>query len=188
MEEKVKNDILHVLRDSLKAIREDDAVKLKEISDHIIHDVSIYQDEYSISLAVIIYAVAKIFERIRYREYRTWGKFHRAILGNLNKAYDELRKDNVDGYEYHFHKIVQDLNKVEEKFRKYIAEVIESAKISKASRVHEHGISTGRTAELLGISEWELMDYVGETGIADVKYSISKPIIKRIKLIRGLFK
>lgn len=188
MEDKVKKDILSVLKDSLEAIRKDDAVKLKDTSDHVIHNVSIFQDEYSISIAVIIYAVAKIFERLRYRKYKDWPKFYKVIFENLNMAYEALNKDNITGYEYFIHKIVQDLNKVEEKFRKYISEVIERAKVSKASRIYEHGISAGRTAELLGISEWELMDYIGGTGIADVKFSVTKSINYRVKLVRGLFK
>lgn len=188
MEDKIKNDILSVLKDSINAIKQDDATKLKDTSDHVIHDASIFQDEHTISVAVIIYAVAKIFERLRYREYKSWGIFHRAIFENLNTAYEALGKDNVEGFEYHIHKIIQDLNKVEEKFRKYIFEVIERAKVSKASRVYEHGVSLGRTAQLLGVNEWELMEYVGGTGIADVKFSISKSIDKRIKLARSLFK
>jgi len=188
MEDRVKTDILNVLKNSLEAIRKEDITELKNMSDHVIHDASVYQDEYSISIAVIIYGIAKIFERVRYREYKDWNKFYRAIFENLTKAYNTLKKGDIDDYEYNIHKIIQDLNKLDVRFKKNISEVIERAKISKASRLYEHGISTGRTAELLGISEWELMEYVGGTGISDVRFNISKPINQRIKLIRSLFK
>ena len=36
------------------------------------------------------------------------------------------------------------------------------ASINKASRIYEHGISLGKTAQLLGITQWELTEYTGQ--------------------------
>ncbi|MEM2462826.1 MAG: hypothetical protein QXD71_01515, partial [Candidatus Pacearchaeota archaeon] len=62
------------------------------------------------------------------------------------------------------------------------------AAINKASRIYEHGISRAETARLLGITQWELAEYVGLTGIADTDLSITLPIEKRIKLAESLFR
>ena len=66
-------------------------------------------------------------------------------------------------------------------------EVIEEAKIKKGYKLHEHGISLGRTAEILGISQWELMNYVGKTKISDVDI-VPTDVVQRLKLARGIFK
>ena len=60
--------------------------------------------------------------------------------------------------------------------------------INKASRIYEHGISMQRTAELLGISEWELSEYAGRTGISDVNLSITMDIKTRIEKAMELFR
>jgi len=80
------------------------------------------------------------------------------------------------------------MNKLDSKLSVYVEEVFDKAKINKGSRLHEHGLSLGRTAKILGVSEWELMDYVGKTGIADVKLNLTKNIGERLKFARSLFK
>ena len=79
-----------------------------------------------------------------------------------------------------------ELTKLDPKLKIHIKEVFEKARINKASRLYEHGISAGRTADLLGISTWELMDYSGTTGLADK--GITKDVKERIKIARELFK
>jgi hypothetical protein len=60
------------------------------------------------------------------------------------------------------------------------------SKISKGSRLYEHGISIGRTAKLLGVSKWDLMQYAGKTGIHEVVSGIN--VGERIKYAKSLFK
>ncbi len=187
MEEQVKKDILDVLKGSIKAINENDVAELKELSNHVIHDASILQDEYSISIAVIIYSIAKIFERPRYRKYQEWNMFFRSLINELTNAKKALEKDSIVEYEHGIQSLLQTIDRLGKKFRKYVIDVINKAKISKASRIHEHGLSIGRTAELLGITEWDLMDYIGETGISDVSYSVTKSAKQRLKIARRIF-
>jgi hypothetical protein len=188
MKEEVKKDILSILQGSYSAIKERNILQLQELSNHTLHDASIFQDEDSISIAVIIYSLSKIFERTRYQEYKNWNIFYKTVMENLEKAQEYLKKDYFNEYQECIKNILNVIDKLDEKFRRYINEVIEKARISKASRIYEHGISIGRTAKLLGISEWELMDYAGKTGISDIELSISKDIKQRIKFARGLFK
>lgn len=187
MEQKVKENIFHVLAESIKAIKENDIINLKELSNHTIHDASTLQDEYSISVAVIIYSIAKIFERTRYKKYKEWDFFHKNVVSYLENAKKALDKNEIVEFEHNIHSILQSIDKLGKKFRKYVIEVINRAKISKASRLHEHGLSAGRTAELLGINEWELMEYVGETGISDVEQNTTKSEKERLKMARVMF-
>jgi hypothetical protein len=45
-----------------------------------------------------------------------------------------------------------------------------------------------QTADILGISPFELAEYAGKTGIADVNLSLTLDIKKRISLARSVFK
>ena len=73
------------------------------------------------------------------------------------------------------------------KLKKYIKEVFRNAEISKASRIYEHGISMEHTASLLGISQYELAEYAGRTGIPDVPENYTRNTKSRIKLAMEMF-
>ena len=44
-----------------------------------------------------------------------------------------------------------------------------------------------KTSKLLGITLWELAEYAGQTGIADVNLGVTMPIKQRIKLAEEIF-
>jgi hypothetical protein len=73
------------------------------------------------------------------------------------------------------------------KLKKYIKEVFRNADVSKASRIYEHGISMEQTANLLGVSLYDLAQYAGKTGIPDVPENYTMNTKLRIKLAMGLF-
>ena len=187
MRDDVRKDILEILKKSCIAVKEKDVRLLKDLSNNTLHDASIYQDEYSTTIAVMIYSLSKIFERSNFTQYKSWSLFNDVVVENLKKAEESLSINDIREYENSIKNIFDVIDKLDSKLRFYIAEVIERAKINKASRVHEHGISIGRTAELLGVDEWELMEYVGNTGISDVEFSLSKTAKDRLNLARKLF-
>lgn len=187
MQEDVRKDILEILDKGYTAIKENDVKLLKDLSNYTLHDASIYQDEYSTTIAVMIYSLSKIFERSNFSKYKGWSLFYDTVTDNLKKAQESLSMNDIREYETSIKNIFDVIDKLDSKLRFYIKEVIEGAKINKASRVHEHGISIGRTAELLGVDEWDLMNYVGNTGIADVELSVTKTARDRLNLARRLF-
>lgn len=187
MNNQAKQDILNVVKEALIAVEKNDAVKLRELSNQTLHSSSIFQDENSITIAVLCYALSKIFERINYKEYKDWNIFYTICLVNLKNAKESLEKDNLSLYQNSIKNILNVIDKLSSNLKKYIKEVTEQAQIAKGSRLYEHGISIGRTVELLGISKWELMNYSGKTGIFDVEENISMSIDKRIKFARSLF-
>ena len=66
MDEVVKKDILKVLSDVaaiLQVEEEKDVAELRELSNHTIHNASIFQDEDSVSIAILIYSLSKVIER-----------------------------------------------------------------------------------------------------------------------------
>ena len=68
----------------------------------------------------------------------------------------------------------------------YIEQVINQAEVRKGSELYKHGLSIARVCELMGVSHWELMSYVGKTKIADYGTE-TFDIRKRIDFVRSLF-
>lgn len=176
-----KDNVLYILSTARKAIKKENLTLLKELSDHTVHSASIYQDTDSITVAVIVYALSKIFERSKYTTYEDWPLFSKTCIENLNKAESDLKKNRIEEFRKDLLNIRQAVNKLSGHLREYIEDVFRKAMIKKASRLYEHGISLKQTADLLGISAWELAEYAGKTGISDVDLSITADIKTRIK-------
>lgn len=187
MRAEIKQDIISILKEALMAIKEKDTEKLREISDHTIHNASIFQDKHSTSIAVIIYSLSKIFEKNKYKEYENWNEFYTRCAKHLEKAKDYFVMENFNRYNREIKSIYASISQIEKQLGTFITEVLRQAEIKKASRIYEHGISIGRTAELLGISEWDLMGYVGQTKIPEMGPAEAKPVKERLEYTKKLF-
>lgn len=169
MKELLRKDILDILRDSIKAIKKSDIADLRELSNHTIHSSAIYQEEDSTAIAVVIYSLFKIYGKKQQpaKDDKAWSLFNNEVLGLLESAYKSLITANLAQYKISIKKIFSIISKFEKAFGKFVTEVIEQSKIKKGSQLVDHGLSIGRTAELLGISSWDLMEYLGVTNFAD---------------------
>ncbi|MCX8158821.1 MAG: hypothetical protein N3D20_00805 [Candidatus Pacearchaeota archaeon] len=181
-----KAHILNVLKETKKAIHNKDVIKLKALSNQTIHSASVEQEEFSIAIAVIVYSLGKIIEN--YQKYPDWEIFLKQSIVQIEKATRFLEKDNINKFKENILAIEKLIDKFTGNFKTHIQQVFEKAKINKASRIYEHGISMEKTANLLGITVFELAEYAGKTGISDVNLSITLPIEKRIKYVNDIFK
>jgi hypothetical protein len=182
-----KDNLLYILSSTIKAISEKDIFTLKELSNRTVHSASIFQDSDSISVAVIVYSLAKIYERSKYETYKDWNLFDKSVSLNLKNAVSSLKQDKTGDFRGNLQNIINSIKKLSSHLRIYIEEVFRKARINKASRLYEHGISFEQTARLFGISIFELAEYAGRTGIGDVDLSITMPIKDRIKIASDFF-
>jgi len=188
MDNEVKKEVIEVLKSSLEAIKKDDVKTLRDLSNKIINSSSLTQDEDVITMAVMMYSLSKIFERTDYRKYPGWNLFHETTINSLKGSLFSLENNNLINFEKNIKNILDIIDKLDNKLRDYIKDVIHSSQIARGSRLHEHGISLGRTAELLGIDKWELTEYISRTGIAEIKEGLTLSIEKRLRIARRLFK
>ncbi len=177
MDGTVRTNIARLLRESLDAIKKGDSFLLKELSNGNIHNASIFQDEDSLSISVVIYALSKVIER-------TEGK--QAIVSRLQKALDAISSGKDAAYRSEISQLIQAIRLEDSRLKKFVSNVIEQAQVKKGSVLYEHGISIGRVAEILGISKWELMQYLGRTHVAE-QSSERIPTEKRLELARMVF-
>lgn len=158
MKDDIRKDIINVLKDSIAALEMNDSKALREISNHTIHNSSIYQDKDSLTVAVVVYALSKVIER---------SVIPSNIINILDEAMRKLESSNIESYENSLADIVDIISKVDTKINLYTRHILNQAGIRKGSKIYEHGISLARTAEILNLSQWELMKYIGQTKIAD---------------------
>jgi len=183
MHEIVKKDIIAVLSDLvevLKAKEEIDIVLIKELSNHVVHNASIFQDEDSISVAILIYSLSKIIER------RKGDLSYDEVFKMLNSCISNLKNDDEELFRKSIKDIFDFIRTMDKRLKLYIHEVINQAQIKKGSKLIEHGISVARAAEVLGISQWELMRYLGNTTFID-KLSEPVHVSHRLNIARSLF-
>src|SRR3989338_2613924 len=149
MNQDIKQDLMDVVRSGKKIIDAGDSAALKELSDHTIHNASIFQDQYSVSIAVIFYALSKLMERGRLNTKK--------VLQLLEEAEKNIRENNDEGYNKRIKDIFSFISGVDSKLKLYVEEVINQAQIKKSSKMYAHGISLAHAASVLGISQWELI-------------------------------
>ena len=188
MKPEIRNEIVDVLNGSLDAIKSDNTKKLRDLSNKVINSSSLFQDENLIMVAVITYSFSKIYERSDYRKYPTWNLFSETAINSIKGALFALQNNSFDAFEKNLKNVLDVIDKLDSKLKNYIQDALYSSQVAIGSRLHEHGISLGRTAHLLGINQWELSEYIGKTGIADVKEGLTLKEDQRLKLARRLFK
>lgn len=182
-----KEHIVKVLKEVKESFKKEDIIKLKDLSDQTLHAASVNQDKISIAIAVIVYSLSKILERTNYREYPSWNFFIRNFMRNIDLAREMLEKNNEKMFEKHINAIERLIDNLTGNLKNHILDVFEKARINKASRIYEHGISMEKTANLLGITIFELADYAGKTGIPDIDLNRTLPVEKRIKYAMEIF-
>ncbi len=177
----VTQDLLVVLKRAQRYINNGDIKKLKNLSDHAANNTSIFQNSDSLALAVLVYALSKLLER-----WGTEGEYAEQARNLLSSAYFHLEKEDMVAYRDEIRKLVDFTSVVEKQFKLYVEKVMEKAQIKKGSRLYETGISVARSADLLGIGQWELMNYIGKTRIHD-EVRKESDVSQRLKFTRSLF-
>ncbi len=129
---------------------------------------------------VLIYSLSKVIERKQ-------GKLNYTLTLNLlRNAKKDLEEDDLGDYRKNIRKIFDFISSIDSETKLYISEIINQAQIRKGTKIYAHGISLARAAEILGISQWELMSYIGRTYLTNVSGGIS--VKERLSYARGLFK
>ncbi len=175
-------NILRILKESKTALDRGDSSEMRSLSNQTINTASLTQDPDNIAVAVMIYSLSKIIEREDYRGLKGWGTFYKLFTSALDKSIIDIERKDEEKFRKDFEMIRKAINKISGKLRKYVEEVFRQAEINKASRIHEHGLSMEQTANLLGITMYELAEYVGKTGISEVPENKTLSVHERIKL------
>lgn len=178
MEKSVQRDIINIISETVEAIENRQYDVLEKISNHTIHNASIFQDEYSVTIAVIVLSLSKI---AKFQE-----GIENEILFSLKEAREFLRQNRVEDFCNSIQTVTEQIKKSDSGMRRYIQEAFQRAQIKKGTKIYSQGISLSRAAELLDLSQWELMQYVGRTNYPEDQY-VMKDVKEKIQFTRALF-
>lgn len=169
LEEKEVEHLIELFAKIKQAIIQRDSLRLNELSNHTIHHSCAHQDEPSITIAVLVYALSKIIERHDDTHMKNWDKFLKQFTLALDHAAQGLQQRNYTYYEKSLKNARKELTSLSVNLQPYLEEVIRKASINKGSKLYEHGISFGQAARTLGITDWELSSYIGQKDISSRK-------------------
>jgi len=183
-----KENILRILQEAKAAIRINDSIKLKELSNQTIHTASIAQDPDNVAVAVTVYSLSKIVERKEYQTFTGWKEFYKIILSCIDSSINAIKKNDDKELKDSLMLIRKVVSKLSGKLKSYIQDVFRKAEINKASKIYEHGISMEKTASLLGITMFELASYAGQKPDGSVSLTKTIGTKERIKTAMDMFK
>lgn len=181
------DNVFRILTEAKRYLVEDRPFELKSLSNQTIHTATVSQDMDNIIVAVLVYSLSKVLERDQYRQMEGFDEFYSTVVKNLDSAISSLQKNDVDSCRTALGKIRNSLNKIDGDFSRYIRDVFSKAELNKAFKLYEHGLSTEKTAELLGVSLWELSSYIGQSTVSEAKIAISMPVKERMKIAEDFF-
>ena len=181
-----KTNILKTLQKTLEALKTKNYLKIKLLSDQIIHQASIEQDPDIISLAVIIYSLSKLVERESYKTEKNWPEFYKSFMKNLDDMIESLEEDDLERFRDEINQNRRLIQNLSGNLKHFIQDVFRKAQINKASKIYEHGISMETTAKILGISIWELAEYSGSKVKSD-GFTSTMPIKQRVQMAQEIF-
>jgi len=183
-----KENIFRILEETKKAIKNNDTFKIKNLSDQTNNTASRTQDSDNIAIAVIVYSIGKIIEREHYRKFPEWEKIYQTILTKIDDIIKSIKENNEKEITKNIISLREELTGISGNLKPYIKDVFRKASINKASRIYEHGISMEKTANLLGITLFELATYAGQKETSFDSYEKEKKLLnKRIKTAMEIF-
>lgn len=181
-----RDNILRIFRETKKAIAQNDVAQIKALGDRTTNSASLTQDPDNIAAAVIIYSLSKILEREDYHKMAGWDKFYAVYVGAIDRMIEALKRRDDEAFRKDLELIRKAIEKLSGKLKTYIRDVFRHASINKASRLYEHGLSMERTANLLGVTLYELAEYAGEKPQTEHGMQ-AVPVKQRIKLAMDMF-
>ena len=183
-----KDNVLRIFQETKEAILDGDTVKIKTLSNQTINTASLTHDPDNIAVAIIVYSLSKILEREDYKKLSGWNNFYKTYINVIDKIIPAIKKSDDKNIRENLKLIRQAINKLSGKLKIYIKDVFRKARINKASKIYEHGISMEKTSKLLGITMYELANYAGQTEISDLPLGKTLDVKSRIKLAEEMFR
>lgn len=184
-----RENILRIFQETKKAVERGDSARIKGLSNETTNTASLTHDPDNIGAAVVVYALSKIIEKKDYKSEKGWKEFYEVYINSIDKIIDSIKNKDDTSFDKNIKAINKAVDKLSGKLKARIQEVFREARIDKASKIHEHGISMEKTANLLGVTLYDLANYTGEKQKKAPNQTESKTInVKsRLKLVEDIF-
>ncbi|MCB9358802.1 hypothetical protein H6503_02630 [Candidatus Woesearchaeota archaeon] len=181
MDTELKDNMLFVLKNVRELLRSDHIriSELKRLSNQLMEDVSLMHNKDSISISVLVYSLYKIFSK-------NSNISREALLKYLDDAIRSI--DNQTIFRTRLKKLFDQIKKYDKELGVTILQTIRHAQVKKGLKVYEHGMSIGQAAEIMGVSRWDILEYLGDFKIDDEGYYDRVDARQRLSFAKGLFR
>jgi hypothetical protein len=178
----IKKDLLHLFSRTIEIMAQKDKTdleELKDLSEHAIEDVAVHKDMDLVSITVLIYSIYKIFPDISDEHYKD-------LYLEMQRAQQQLEQNNMGRYNQEVKVLFDLVRNANAKIKVHLNDVMHAARIKKSASLLSKGLSIGQAAGIMGLSNWDLQQYIGRT----VYYNEHKectPCESRVDLAFKLF-
>ncbi|MFT4310659.1 MAG: hypothetical protein ACMXYC_03430 [Candidatus Woesearchaeota archaeon] len=180
--QRIIKDALNALTNAKQALLSKDEIVLASISNQTIHNASIFQDKHSLDIAVIMFALSKLIARMQDPN------LVKSFSALFDAAIYSLEQNDIEAYDTVMRRFLFHINQLDKGLHLYVQHVLEQARIKKSAKIYDHGISIAQSAQALGISQWELYQYIGKTRMTDIQGESVRNMKKRLAYTRELFR
>lgn len=182
MKEVIKKELLEILLETIEILEnkeEKEIEELKELSDKSVEAVALYKDLDLISITVFVYSLYKIVNHLSPQDYQN-------ILSELKFAKKNLSQNNLGEYNQNIKTVFSVITKCNAKIKDHLHDIMHAARIKKSAILLKKGLSIGQAAGLMGLSNWDLQQYAGQTIVLQ-SHQEAIPAKKRMALALKLF-
>jgi len=180
--------VIDVLTRARYALEQEDTKKLRELSDKTIHSASVYQHTDYILVATIIYTLSKIVERKDKLNIKNWHRFVGETSNLISLAISTIQRNKHSQFIKFLTKTKHLIENYSPNIKPLVEEMLRKASINKASKIYEHGISLAKTTKLLGVTPWELSEYIGEKENSQTKLNKTIDAKERVLITMEFFR
>jgi len=169
----------------IEHIERDEIMKVKTLSNDLIEEGLITQVPVTIKLAILFYALFKVYQKRHYRKDELkWKAFDSEMRSDLMALADCLYRDDAPETEATLNGVMDDIKTLDSSFGRYIEKVTEKAMVKKGTTLYALGLSLGTAAQLSGASEWEILHFSGKTRTADTDAESRVGLLNRLDYAR----
>jgi len=157
-------------------------MQLREISADALTEAAVEGHRELILIALVDYALSKIMSKIHYQAVE--GKFYDTIISHFRAAREGPKEKTIENLEE-----VEDMVvKLDDKEGNFEENVMDKAKIKKASNLYEKGFSLRRASEMTGADPVKVLEFVGGSKIHEPQgFAGGGKNVERLKVAREAF-
>jgi len=162
---------------SINCLKNRDVKGLRKIAADATDDAAVEQHRETILISLIDYSLSKILSKLHYDMPES---LVNGIMENMQKTIDSPDEEKLKYLEL----IEKDIIGFDAQHGNYENNIMDKARIKKAAKLYEKGLSLRQAADIAGASSSEVQDFVGKSKI----YESIKPgdLKSRLDAARGI--
>ena len=179
----MSNVILDCMNGCRKGITDRDPRGLKEVTSICTSRLAVDEKPIYFTLALLSYTLAKLIQKPRYRVPPLLSK----ISQRLAKAAELAQKDSLAEAQQSIEAALNDIAILEKKDPRFVSNIIEKGRTKIAALLYAQGLSLARAVSLTGAQKQEVLDYTGQTMMAD-RFGKILSVSERLKNARKILR